>query len=425
MGLTLQRKYSGLLLNFIALSLLPLLIFGIAVTIYGALAFSKNQEEQARENLAALAHSLRQTYALAHAGDYRRVGSLLYKGDDLLSGDTSILDEIRVVSDFDATIFFEDVRMITTIRSTDGSRAVGTRADPVVASRVLKEGRHYFSSDILVNGIPYFGYYIPLANADGTTVGMAFIGKTRAEMQHVLQETIRHLIFTAIFILCAAVAFCFFYANSILRALQCVMRFLGEIAADNLRAKLDRRILKRNDEIGEIGRFALQLQKSIAALICTDPLTQLPNRRSCNHALQEALASYEASGQTFCVAMGDIDGFKQVNDQFGHLFGDEVLKHIAKLAAAQLKGRGIAFRWGGEEFLFLLPGLRRTEASALLEQLRAAIEATPTVVNAASIPVTMTFGVVECAAGCDLETLLKTADDRLYFGKSNGKNQVV
>ena len=420
-----HRKYSGLILNFIALSILPLLFFGSIVTIFGALTFANAQETETREALRALAYSLRQTYALAYDGDYSRVGQRFYKGNHLLSGNAKVLDELRRVSHFDATIFLGDMRMLTTIRSKDSSRAVGTHADSIVAKHVLEEGQDYFSKDILVNGVPYYGYYTPLNNADGSIAGMVFVGKTRAEIQRIIQDTVLHILSIALFILFIAVAFCIFYANTILRALKDVMHFLGEIAADNLRAKIDKPLLSRDDEIGEIGRFALQLQKSILSLIGTDPLTKLPNRRSCNRALAEALAVYDACGKPFCIAMGDIDGFKAINDRFGHLSGDEVLKHVAALSRSQVDGQGSVFRWGGEEFLFLFPGASRAEAAALLNRLRSALEASPTRVQAASIPATMTFGVVECAPGCDLETLVKTADDRLYLGKSRGKNQVV
>ena len=194
------------------------------------------------------------------------------------------------------------------------------------------------------------------------------------------------------------------------------------MAQGNLECEIDDKILERQDEIGEMGRFARILQKSILSLVGTDPLTGLYNRRSCNEMLEKAVGEYHREGKEFSVVIGDIDGFKWFNDTYGHLAGDLVLKKLSEVMQGYMQGKGSVCRWGGEEFLIIYRGENPLEE---MEKLLEKIRNCQISYKEQIMQVTMTWGISRYRRDDTIESLLKRADERLYYGKANGKNQVV
>jgi diguanylate cyclase (GGDEF)-like protein len=164
-------------------------------------------------------------------------------------------------------------------------------------------------------------------------------------------------------------------------------------------------------------------QNRIVALMCTDPLTGIANRRIFLESLGGAI-SYAHRHQTpLSLVMADLDNFKLVNDGFGHSGGDAVLQAFAGLLAATSRQEDLAARFGGEEFVMMLPGAGAEEAAVLAERLRHQWEmmAAP----AFSIRVTASFGVAAYQPGESLDGVIDRADQALYEAKTRGKNQVV
>jgi len=177
----------------------------------------------------------------------------------------------------------------------------------------------------------------------------------------------------------------------------------------------------------EIQQFKSNLESEkdvLDAIASKDPLTGLLNRRAMEPHLNQAKATAETKGTLFSLILCDIDDFKKVNDIHGHALGDLVLKTVANTFLSNLRDSDYACRWGGEEFLMLIPG-RIDIASGVAERLRSQIEALTFQDDMETFSVTMTFGVTEYETGYRMEKLIKIADDNLYKGKANGKNQVV
>jgi diguanylate cyclase len=133
----------------------------------------------------------------------------------------------------------------------------------------------------------------------------------------------------------------------------------------------------------------------------------------------------ERLSAAFSVCLIDIDHFKSVNDSLGHAAGDAVLKHLAALAQRGLRGIDTFGRFGGEEFLIVLPGTDRQGASAAAERVRAATVAGAFPVLPAGRQLTITVGVATHLRGEDVTALLARADQALYQGKNAGRNRVV
>lgn len=155
----------------------------------------------------------------------------------------------------------------------------------------------------------------------------------------------------------------------------------------------------------------------------TDQLTGLYNRRRAEQYMEETIEASE--GTPISISIGDIDFFKKVNDTYGHDAGDEVLKHIAQVMKDTLRSDSFISRWGGEEFLIVLPNSNGDQAFMALDRLRRRIMGSSVLVGDTEISVTMTFGVSEYDFSGSMEAAIKEADERLYRGKGNGRNQVV
>jgi diguanylate cyclase (GGDEF)-like protein len=174
-----------------------------------------------------------------------------------------------------------------------------------------------------------------------------------------------------------------------------------------------------NEAEGKLMQFNDRLQKQAN----TDTLTGLSNRRKAQSILGKLAHSSEYAA--ISMAMGDIDFFKKVNDTYGHDAGDEVLKFVARTMKDVCTEDAFVARWGGEEFLLVFPGMNGDEALAILEELRISIGGATIRVKDQEIRVTMTFGLTEYDYNGDIDGTIKEADEKLYQGKMNGRNQVV
>lgn len=153
-----------------------------------------------------------------------------------------------------------------------------------------------------------------------------------------------------------------------------------------------------------------------------DPLTGLYNRRRTMEYLDNLL---KAPDYQISLCICDIDFFKRVNDTYGHDVGDLVLKKIAETFRKALPADTFVSRWGGEEFLLIFPKFNGDEANAALEALRHKIKAIVFDGSSGTFSVSLTFGLVEYDFHSDMTTVLKEADEKLYFGKESGRDRII
>ena len=194
------------------------------------------------------------------------------------------------------------------------------------------------------------------------------------------------------------------------------------------------RDVTRREQVAGAMRAALETSQARLATITDlhrqlelqaqrDPLTQLYNRRHLDAYFEGASADARRSGTAFALALIDIDHFKVVNDRYGHLAGDDLLKAFAERLRVIAGETGTAFRIGGEEFLLALPGLGKPEAVRLLADLRR-LNLNPMITRAGAIGVTFSAGLVGLESdGEDLDALLIRADRRLYAAKRAGRDR--
>lgn len=156
-----------------------------------------------------------------------------------------------------------------------------------------------------------------------------------------------------------------------------------------------------------------------------DALTGLFNRRHLEEAFERELVRAQRQNRPVSVILGDLDHFKEVNDRFGHLAGDAVLREFGRLMKLNARASDTHCRYGGEEFLLILPDMEEEKACERAEQLRRAVAATPIVSGTSAIRVTASFGVASYPAhGKTADELIAAADQALYAAKEAGRNQV-
>ncbi len=164
--------------------------------------------------------------------------------------------------------------------------------------------------------------------------------------------------------------------------------------------------------------------EQLRIMACVDPLTHLSNRRAIWDDLKRIYSESRESGKNYVIGLGDIDHFKKVNDTYGHDRGDEVLTAVAEMIKEKIPEGGCVARWGGEEFLFVLPAAGVQEGSNCAEQILKTLREYRFSDGEKEFFVTMTFGICEGAKDENLEQIISRADQRLYKGKNNGRDHV-
>lgn len=168
-----------------------------------------------------------------------------------------------------------------------------------------------------------------------------------------------------------------------------------------------------------LARFNRELNR----LAHVDPLTGLKNRRTIDETLREAVSVVRRHGSQLSILMIDIDHFKPINDRLGHGAGDIALRHVARVLETTVRTEDVLARWGGEEFLVILPATDEAGAAMLAERLRQAVEDNQPEITRSEFPITITIGVAEYDSGT-VEELVTRADAALYVGKTAGRNVV-
>jgi diguanylate cyclase len=155
-----------------------------------------------------------------------------------------------------------------------------------------------------------------------------------------------------------------------------------------------------------------------------DPLTGVYNRLAWDERLNQELARFQRQGHEVTLAVWDLDGFKAINDTYGHTAGDKVIRAVADLLVRRLRATDFVARYGGEEFVVLMPDTPLADATDLAEELRASVAALQFVYRGERVPITISCGLTALATGDTAETAFQRADTGLYRAKERGRDRV-
>jgi diguanylate cyclase len=196
-----------------------------------------------------------------------------------------------------------------------------------------------------------------------------------------------------------------------------------------------RRLRSKDDELAAAQRKVEEAERNIEAMkdeleqvkamLHQDPLTGTLNRRGIDDAFRREASRCDRQGSRLCVAMIDLDNFKSINDTLGHQSGDNALVHVTRVVRSSLRPTDRIGRFGGEEFLILLPDTALKECTSVFARIKRELAAQPLPEKERNLKITFSGGVAERAEREPLETLLARVDAALFQAKRAGKNRIT
>ena len=418
-------KRKSLMGTFNYIIILPVFFIGIVMAGISYILIKKNVYYEIRSGMENEAYTLANTYDVMYPGYYELVKAenlmALKKGEHYLTND--FIDNIKEDTGLEITIFYNDIRMITTLYS-DNKRITGSKMNSAIKKDVLDNGYSKFYDDVRIEEECFFAYYLPVHNGSENIIGAICILKPANQIHSKFAKQVIPLIAIIIAGVVIITYLNYLYFGKLNKNFKHIRNFIGEVTGGNLKAEMNREALAREDEIGDVAKASVNMQRSLRNLIVKDSLTDLYNRRYCNQNLKNISEQYIKTGEPYTLAIADIDFFKKVNDTYGHIAGDEVLVSVAQIMKKSMAGKGFAARWGGEEFLLVYTGCDMETTLTYLEMLVEAIREMRVEYDDKAIKITISIGVAT-GNGDSVDKVLCTADDRLYHAKKEGRDRVV
>lgn len=202
-----------------------------------------------------------------------------------------------------------------------------------------------------------------------------------------------------------------------------VMTEVGKVVVEFLKDATNTSVIENIDNLSNEDIYAKI--NSLNELLVKDTLTNIYNRRFIEDRLPVDILKSNSANTTISVVMCDIDFFKKVNDTYGHLAGDEVLKVFASILQENIRKSDWVARYGGEEFLIVLNGADKNKAVEIAERIRQKVESTAIKYNDLEIKITSSFGIYEVSGENNYLDVIEKADKNLYIAKNTGRNKVV
>lgn len=418
-------KRKSLMGTFNYIIILPVFFIGIVMAGISYILIKKNVYYEIRSGMENEAYTLANTYDVMYPGYYELVKAVnlmaLKKGEHYLTND--FIDNIKEDTGLEITIFYNDIRMITTLYSNN-KRITGSKMNSAIKKDVLENGYSKFYDDVRIEEERFFAYYLPVHNGSENIIGAICILKPANQIHSKFAKQVIPLIAIIIAGVVIITYLNYLYFGKLNKNFKHIRNFLGEVTGGNLKAEMNREALAREDEIGDVAKASVNMQRSLRNLIVKDSLTDLYNRRYCNQNLKNLSEQYIKTGEPYTLAIADIDFFKKVNDTYGYIAGDEVLVSVAQIMKKSMAGKGFAARWGGEEFLLVYTGCDMETTLTYLEMLVEAIREMRVEYDDKAIKITISIGVAT-GNGDSVDKVLCTADDRLYHAKKEGRDRVV
>ncbi len=408
----------------------PILIMTIIVTVVGVSSVSRALIAQSRDSMSQIANAVLSGYDDTYPGDFDiqidtdKGTYRVLKGEADITSEHQIVDGMSKSMDVQISIFCQSIRVETSLADINGDRYITTKANPMVVSQVLEKGEAHFYEDVDLWGERCYVYYAPITMSDGRIYGMVGVAKSKASLNAIIKAQTWKVPLATILSAIVFAIVAINVINTITKRISELEKYTKAVATGNFKADIPARFSKGDDEVSSLIKNTKDMTGAIRQLVDFDALTQLYNRRCGDKRYVESVERCVGSKQPYCIAIGDIDFFKKVNDTYGHEAGDEILKNVAGTLKLGMPAGAFVARWGGEEFFMVFERHTLEEAEAALNAVLDKIRAMTTVFDGQTIKVTMSFGVTAGIPGESKDAGLKRADENLYFAKENGRNQV-
>ena len=425
-----EFRGNGLGDKMLALAVLPILVLGIVLMVVSMQTFSDKMEGHVRKEMTQQTKLILKIFDENYPGEFSLNKDVkgnyhIYKGGKDITKDTEFIDNMKEIMGVEVTLFCQDVRLQTTLRDSKGRLFINTAVSSVITKDVLKKKKaHFYRSTTNVGDERYFAYYEPIFLEDGTCFGMVGVCRKATDIEKNIRMAVRPILLLSIAAIFVIGAISISYTRILTKRIRILQQFMKKLTKDDFEAEMPAGLLKVEDEIGDLARSGKKMQESIRRQVEYDEMTQLYNRRYGDKNLLKMKAQMQISGIKYCVAIGDIDFFKKVNDNYGHEAGDEVLIHVARVLKEQLLANGFVCRWGGEEFLIVIESHTIEQAEHILQSILDTLRNQTITYQEQQIRVTMSMGLVSVKAEDEIDDILRCADQKLYEAKENGRDQI-
>ena len=425
-----EFRGNGLGDKMLALAVLPILVLGIVLMVVSMQTFSDKMEGHVRKEMTQQTKLILKILDENYPGEFSLNKDVkgnyhIYKGGKDITKDTEFIDNMKEIMGVEVTLFCQDVRLQTTLRDSKGRLFINTAVSSVITKDVLKKKKaHFYRSTTNVGDERYFAYYEPIFLEDGTCFGMVGVCRRATDIEKNIRMAVRPILLLSIAAIFVIGAISISYTRILTKRIRILQQFMKKLTKDDFEAEMPAGLLKVEDEIGDLARSGKKMQESIRRQVEYDEMTQLYNRRYGDKNLLKMKAQMQISGIKYCVAIGDIDFFKKVNDNYGHEAGDEVLIHVARVLKEQLLANGFVCRWGGEEFLIVIESHTIEQAEHILQSILDTLRNQTITYQEQQIRVTMSMGLVSVKAEDEIDDILRCADQKLYEAKENGRDQI-
>lgn len=423
-----EFRGNGLGDKMLALAVLPILVLGIVLMVVSMQTFSDKMEGHVRKEMTQQTKLILKILDENYPGEFSLNKDVkgnyhIYKGGKDITKDTEFIDNMKEIMGVEVTLFCQDVRLQTTLRDSKGRLFINTAVSSVITKDVLKKKKaHFYRSTTNVGDERYFAYYEPIFLEDGTCFGMVGVCRKATDIEKNIRMAVRPILLLSIAAIFVIGAISISYTRILTKRICILQQFMKKLTKDDFEAEMPAGLLKVEDEIGDLARSGKKMQESIRRQVEYDEMTQLYNRRYGDKNLLKMKAQMQISGIKYCVAIGDIDFFKKVNDNYGHEAGDEVLIHVARVLKEQLLANGFVCRWGGEEFLIVIESHTIEQAEHILQSILDTLRNQTITYQEQQIRVTMSMGLVSVKAEDEIDDILRCADQKLYEAKENGRD---
>lgn len=259
----------NLTMQLTLIAILPMLIVSLMLMVVASGSMKQGMQEEALNGLSDLANSISASYNQVDAGAWNLQNNELYKGETNLSADMTIFDTYVENTDADLTIFWGDTRYVTSLKDVNtGERIIGTKAGEVVVSTVLTGGKDYSSTDVEVNGQPYYAYYVPLKDAGSNQiVGMIFAGRPSADIDAYISRRTSIIGGIAVVLIALSTVLCVVIGRIIAGGIKETERVIGRLAEGDLTVSPNARTQRKQDEVGRMARAVETLRLTLNGIV--------------------------------------------------------------------------------------------------------------------------------------------------------------
>lgn len=254
--------------KMLILAIIPVLVMGIVAILISNTVVKNKLLDDAKQKLKATSNAVLAAYD-QNAGDYfvNATGDV-WKGAYNVSLSTPFIDDIAAKTGIEVTFFYNDTRLVTSLKDADGKRILGSKAGDFLVENVLKHGNEVFTNRVLVDGTFYFGYYVPVhQNNSDEIIGMVFAGMPVKEIYASLNLITMIFTVAIVVILVIAVIGCLLVSRGIAKSIQSSMDVVKQISEGNLNVEIERSMLDRKDEAGALSCNTQTLIDNLSAMI--------------------------------------------------------------------------------------------------------------------------------------------------------------